>query len=127
MKLNIGHTLAAILGIIAGVLEYLNEQTWNLGPHWHPVVTYGVLLITLIGVTPLVGAKIGIELRTLLHIDDHLFVLLCTGLYALAAAVTTFGITGVAKGIILGVIAFASAIGFSPLASAVPAASPRAA
>jgi hypothetical protein len=121
MKWSFGNTLAAFLGLIAGILEYLNQQTFDLGVHWHPVVTYGILLITLVGVTPIVGANIGLEIRTLTHMTSAVFVLICAALYALAAAVTTFSIDGMAKAIILGVVAFAGAIGFSPTSMILPA------
>lgn len=125
LKFNIPTALTAVLGVAGGILEYLNQQTFGFPPVWHQAVQYGVLLITLVGVTPLVGNSIGAEIRNLLHMSAGLFTTICLVVYALAAAVTTFSIDGVAKALILAVIAFLSAIGFGPIGPGASASAAR--
>jgi hypothetical protein len=114
LKFNLPTAVTVVLGVLAGALEYLNAQTFAFPPVWHQAVQYGILLIGLLGVTPLVGASIGAAVRNLVHMSSGLFTTICVAVYALTAAVTTLGITGVGKGIILGVVAFLATIGFGP-------------
>jgi hypothetical protein len=122
IKFNLPTAVTVILGILAGILEYLNTVTFNFPVSWHQAIKYGILLVGLVGVTPLVGANIGAAIRNVLHMTPATFTAVSAGVYALAAAVSTFSITGETKGIILGVVAFLSTIGFGITgAAAVPA------
>jgi hypothetical protein len=112
--------LVLILGIIAGVLEYLNAHVLGIVGVWHSVILYGLFVITSLGVTGAVGSQLGIDLRQALHLTPAMVALLTTLAVVAGGAVQTFAISGAAKGIILGVIAFITTC-FGPGAASVPA------
>jgi hypothetical protein len=98
-----------VLAVIAGVLEYLNQQAFGLPAVWYQVVKYGLFVLTTFGVTAAVGNQLGLDIQSLLHLSHAVIVLIGVVAVALGGAVSTFAIDGVAKGIILGVVAFVTA------------------
>jgi hypothetical protein len=112
--------LVLILAVAAGILEYLNAHILGITGTWHAVVTYGVFVITSLGVIPAVGVQLGVDLRQALHLTPAVVAAFTTLAVVLGGAVQTLAITGVAKGVILGVIAFITTC-FGPGAASVPA------
>lgn len=107
MKLSATLTLA--LAVILGVLEYLNQQTFGFPAVWYEVFKFTILLISTFGVTAAVGRQLGMDIRELLHLSPAAMTVIGSAALVLAGAVSTFGIGGIAKGIVLGVVAFLTA------------------
>jgi hypothetical protein len=126
MKFNVPTVLATVLAIVAGLAQYFNQATFGLSPAWHSALTYGILLISLLGISPLVGAEIGAAIRNLLHISATLTTVIGLVIFAASAAVTTFSLSMDVKGLILGILAFLAAIGFGPVAPGTPVPAPPA-
>jgi len=105
--------LVLVLAIIGGILEYLNQNTFGFPPAWHHAVTYGILLVTMFGVSIPVGKQLGLDIDHLLHITPAAAVGIASVAYAIAAAIGTFDVSGVLKGVLLGVVAFITSI-FGP-------------
>jgi hypothetical protein len=105
--------LVLILAVIAGILEYLNATTFGITGVWHSVITYGLFVISSLGVTAAVGSQLGVDIEEILHVTPAGVAALTTVAVIVGGAVQTFAISGVAKGVILGVIAFITTI-FGP-------------
>jgi hypothetical protein len=116
---TVPNTLTLILAVVAGVLLYLNQNVLGLPAVWYQAMKYGVLVISAYGVTPAVGGEIGVDIQILLHLSKAVVNLLLTAAVVLAATVSTFGISGVAAGIVLGVTAFVLTI-FGPYDGPLP-------
>lgn len=99
-------TIALVLGIVAGILEYLNQTTFGFPNAWYNVVKFGLFVITTFGVTAATGHQLGLAIENLLHFSPAVINGIGVAAVVLGGAVTTFGISGVVKGIILGAIAF---------------------
>ena len=112
--------LVLILAVVAGILEYLNATSFGIHGPFHAVITYGIFVITALGVTAAVGSQLGLALEELLHLTPAMVAALTTLAVVLGGAVQTLSISGPAKGIILGVIAFITTC-FGPGGSAVAA------
>lgn len=121
MKPQIPAPLVLALALAAGVLEYLNQQAFQLGNTWYECLKYGLLLIGLVGVVPAVGAQVRQDFTAIFHVKPVFYTVVGGVLAAATGAVTTFHITGVAQGVILGVVAFLAYAGFGQVpAPAVP-------
>lgn len=107
-SIQLPNILALILGLADGVLEYLNQASFDLGPTWTPLVAFGLLFIGAFGVSPLVGSAF----RNALHLPP----IVCTALTGIAtvgaAYVTTASLNLHTKGIIEGVIGLLVWTGF---------------
>ena len=119
-SLKLPAVVVLILAVVAGILEYLNATTWGVTGPFHSVITYGIFVITALGVTAAVGGQLGIDIEELLHLTPALVAVLTTLAVVLGGAVQTLSISGPVKGIILGVIAFITTC-FGPGATAVVA------
>lgn len=109
--------LSVVLGLVGGVLEYLNQASFHLQPPWGQVVTFGLYGLAVFGVSPLAHNAF----RNALHISTQLATAI-TGIAALmAAAITTFSLSPTTKGILEGVLAFLAFAGFGPAFSSSPA------
>ena len=111
MKLNVPTAVATVLAAVGGILNWLNTATFGLPPAWHQVVTYGLLFLASIGVTPLVGAALGTVIRNILHLTAAALTVITVAEFALVAAVTTFGLSQDVKGVVIGVVTFLAGIG----------------
>lgn len=106
-KLNIPDWLSVALGSVAGVLEYLNQATFHLGAPWTGLITYGLFVLAVFGVSPLVHNAF----RNALHLSPQLATLIAAALSAIAAAVTkVHGQT--LRGVLEAIITFAGYVGF---------------
>jgi hypothetical protein len=114
-QLKLSVLLVLILACIGGVLEYANQNWFGVTNHWHPAITYGVLMITtLVGTIP-VGRQLGVDFEALFKITPEGVLALTTLAYFAAAGVQTFDWSSAAKGIVLAFCAFVTAIfGTSP-------------
>ena len=122
MKLTRPVTWALALAIVAGVLEYLNAVTFGFSPAWHNAIKYGIFLVSLTGVTAATGRQLGADIADLLHLSPAVLTVAVAAAATLAGAVTTFSISGTAKGIILGVVAFiTSCFGVAPSGTTIAA------
>lgn len=110
---------ALLLGVVGGAIEYLNAQTFGITGVWHQVLTYGVLLIEAYGVVPLVGRQLGVSIQNLLHASPAVMHLISLAGFAFSGAVQTFSISGVWRGVLVGLAAVILAV-FGPPAD-VPA------
>jgi hypothetical protein len=113
MKLNMPAPLVLILAVAAGVLEYLNQQTFQLGNTWYECLKYGLLIIGLIGVVPAVGAQIRQDFTAVFHVSPVFYTVVGVAVAAVTGAITTFNISGVLAGVLLGVVAFLTYAGFA--------------
>jgi hypothetical protein len=111
--ITVPNTLVLALAIIGGILEYLNQNTFGFSTQVQEAVRYGILVITAFGVTIPVGRELGVDIVTLLKVPTWVLLLITILAYAIAAAVSAFGISGIWKGIILGVVAFITTV-FGP-------------
>lgn len=118
LKLNLPAGLVLVLGLVGGVLEYLNQASFHLVQPWNQVVTYGLFVVAVFGVSPLVHSAF----RNALHISTQLGVAITVAATLLAAAITTFSLSHDVKGILVGVVAFLAFIGFGPATGVVPVA-----
>ena len=98
-KLSLPAPVVLVLGLLGGVLEFLNQQTFHFAAPWPGVIAYGLLIVGLLGVSPLVGKAF----VTALKLPVSVSVGLTIAATALTAAITTFDISGVLKGVLLGV------------------------
>lgn len=110
MRLNIPTGITVILGLIGGVLEYLNQASFGLQAPWAQVITFGLYVLAVIGVSPLVHSAF----RNALHLTPAEATVITSLAALLAAAITTFGLSGEVKGILEGVLAFLAFVGFGP-------------
>ncbi len=117
-KLNLPSSLAVILSLVAGVLEVLNQVTFGFPAPWHTFTTYGLLVLAMVGISPLVGTAFRQALTNAFHVSGVLFTVLSIVTMAIAAAVTTFSIDSTWKGILLGIVAVLGGLGFGPNATA---------
>jgi hypothetical protein len=113
--------LVLVLGVVGGVVEYLNSQTFGITGIWHQALTFGVLLIEAYGVVPVVGKQLGVSIQNLLGVSPAVMHLISLAGFAFSAAVTTFGISGVLKGVLLGVSAIVLAVFGPPVPVPAPA------
>lgn len=111
MKLNIPTGLAVVLSLIAGVLTLLNQISFGLAVPWHQLVTFGLVFLVSIGISPLTHGAF----RNALHLSGAASTVITTVVMALTAAVTTLSLTSDVKGIIVGVLTFLAGIGFGPI------------
>lgn len=110
MKLNLPSGLTTVLGLVAGVLAVLTQTTFGFPAKWASFVTVALVFLAGLGISPLVGSSF----RSVLHLSQAASLVISSGLSALAVAVTTFSLSTGLKGILEGVLAFASALGFAP-------------
>lgn len=112
LKFNLPDWVSVVLGLVAGVLEYLNQNIsqglFHFGGPWPQVIAFGLFVLGVIGVSPLVHSAF----RSALHLSPGLAAAITAVLTILAAAVTTFSLNHEVKGIILAIIAFAAFAGF---------------
>ena len=108
-----------VLGVLAGALQYLNQATFTFGPPWRDVITFGLYVVAIIGVSPLSHQTF----RNALHLPPGLATLVTVIATVLAAAILTFhGLSPQAKGGLEGVLAFLAFIGFGAAPVPAPAA-----
>lgn len=119
VRLNLPSALTLVLGLLGGVLEYLNTNTFGFTAPWREVITYGLYALAVIGVSPLVHSAF----RNALHLSAGVSVTITILATLLAAAITTFsGMSLELQGILQGVVAFLAFVGFGPAAASVLAA-----
>lgn len=111
MKFQLPAPLLVVLGLLGGVLEYLNQATFGFPHPWDQLITFGLFIIPLLGATVLVGP----QFQAALHLPASVVTAIGVVMAALAAAVTTFSLSGGVKGLIEGLIAFLLFAGFNPV------------
>ena len=110
MKLNLPSQVTVALGLAAGVLAILTQTTFGFAAAWTSYITVALVFLAGLGISPLVGPAF----RSALHLSQSMSLIISSALSALAIAVTTFNVSTGVKGILEGVLAFASALGFAP-------------
>lgn len=99
-----------ILGLAAGFLAVLNEVAFGFNPTWRGYLSVVLIFLAGLGISPLVGSAF----RAALHLSPAASLAISSGLAALALAVHTFSLSEGLRGVLQGVLAFATAIGFAP-------------
>jgi hypothetical protein len=116
LKFTIPTWLTVILGLVGGILEYLNQASFHLASPWGQVITFGLYAVGVFGVSPLIHNAF----RNALHISPQLATVITILLTLLAAAITTFSISADVKGVLEGIVAFAAFVGFGPALGVLP-------
>lgn len=116
LKLNIPSWLVVLLGLIGGLLEYLNQASFHLQQPWNQLITFGLYVIAVVGVSPLVHNAF----RNALHLSTQLATFITVIAAITATAITTFSMGQVTKGLLEGILAFLAFVGFGPSESIVP-------
>jgi hypothetical protein len=115
MKITFPSVVTLILGLVGGVLAYLNQASFAFQPPWNQVITFGLYALAVIGISPLVHGAF----RSALHVSVTTATSITTLAALLAAGITTFSMGADAKGVLEGILAFLAFVGFAP-ATAVP-------
>jgi hypothetical protein len=115
-KTTLPAPLVVILGLAAGVLEFLNSYSihWAAGSAWKPAITYGLIAIGVFLVSPLVGSAWKTAFDTFFHVSPAVASGISIVGTLIAAALNTFDISGLLKAILLAVVAFLQFVGFGP-------------
>lgn len=108
MRLNVPTAVAVVLALVGGVLQVLNQVIHGISNPWHELFTFGLLVITGIGISPLVGVGFRNALHLTLAATTTITILVMT----LTAAVQTLSLDSTVKGIILGILTVAAGLGF---------------
>lgn len=116
MKLNLPSWATTTLGCIAGILAILTELVFAPNTAWGIYITVSLIFLSGIGISPLVGPAF----RSALHLSAQVSLLICSGLAALAVALTTVHMASDVHAVLAGIFAFASALGFGPAPVIVP-------
>lgn len=106
--IHVPSVLVVVLGLLGGVLQYLNQASFGFQHPWDQLITFGLYVVPLFGASVLTGAAF----RSALHLSPAVTTLVTTIAAALAAAITTFGWTGEVRGIAEGILAFLAFVGF---------------
>jgi hypothetical protein len=108
MKLNIPTAVAVVLALVGGVLQVLNQTSFHFAASWHELIVFGLLVITGIGISPLVGPSF----RNALHLTLAATTTITVIVMVLAAAVQTLSLDASLKGIINGILTVLAGLGF---------------
>ena len=113
-KIVLPNKLAFVLSLIAGALAVLNQLTFDFPASWRTVITYGLLLLTSIGISPLIGSAF----RNALHLSAQISLAISIVSFVAAAAVTHVA-DSTTRGALVGVVTFLAGVGFGPASAVV--------
>ena len=126
LKINIPSGLAVILAVLAGFLQVLNQTTYGFAAPWHTLVTYVLVVLSAVGISPLVGTAFRQALANALHVSGTVFTILTVIAMAVTAALQTFTLDSTTYGILAGIVTVLAGLGFGPNAVAPPPPAPAA-
>ncbi len=112
--LKLPSRVTVLLGLLAGVLAYLNESAFGFSPEWRGYISFGLILLSGLGITPLVGPAF----RAALHLSTSASAAISTALATLALVVHSIALPLDVRGVLQAVLTFAAAVGFAPANSA---------
>lgn len=97
-----------VLGLIAGVLTVLVHNTFGIAAPWTNYAAITLVFLSALGISPLVGSAF----KNALHLPPAASLIITAALTAAAVGATQISLSPDTVGIVQGVIAFLSALGF---------------